>query len=180
MNSFPQQCLTPVQQHTPLVQITILAVLVLGACANDTQKRRLNEPVVESATPASADSGRPELPPDDSGGAFSSVADSGDDIPVLEQALADADVGGLVGDDCGSNEDCLSGVCWNYTDVDPTCVGRMCSMPCDDSAQCVEAARAIQQRRAGEWFVYQTDKSHYASCRDVCDFSFVFAHFACQ
>jgi hypothetical protein len=84
------------------------------------------------------DDGTPSPPP----------VNSEEEIPLMEQSLGDANVGGLVGDDCGANDQCQSGVCWDYADIDPTCVGRMCSMPCGEDAQCVEAAREIQQRRA--------------------------------
>lgn len=106
--------------------------------------------------------------------------DVGMPTPGSEQTVGGADAGGLVGDDCYLDEDCRSGVCWDYSEVDPACIGRMCSMPCNDNVQCVEAARAIRERRAGERLVADVDRSHYAACREVCDFSFVFVNFACQ
>jgi hypothetical protein len=109
--------------------------------------------------------------------------DSGSDdgaVSCTVRSHGDAASGGLVGDDCYSDDACCSGVCWDYSAFDSACVGRMCSVPCIDNAECVAAAREIRKRREGDWIVSQVDRSKYATCRDVCDFSFVFGNFACQ
>ncbi len=47
-----------------------------------------------------------------------------------------------IGEDCTSDEDCASGVCWDFSDYDKACFGAVCSATCKSSDECAEAFEA--------------------------------------
>lgn len=44
-----------------------------------------------------------------------------------------------VGEECTSDADCMTGVCWDFSDYDPLCFGTACSVSCVSDVECVEA-----------------------------------------
>lgn len=51
-----------------------------------------------------------------------------------------ASVGPLeVGDDCNADNECMTGVCWDFSDYDPACFGAVCSVECENNEDCVQA-----------------------------------------
>lgn len=62
-------------------------------------------------------------------------------------ASDDAPLGG----DCETSDDCGSGVCWDFTDHDPACAGKVCSARCRTDLECIDFAThagAAQPARA--------------------------------
>ncbi len=47
-----------------------------------------------------------------------------------------------VGEDCMSDADCVTGVCWDFNDYDPFCFGSACSVLCQSDADCSAAMAA--------------------------------------
>jgi|GEM_PF-4316625 len=72
------------------------------------------------------------------------VADDDDTTSDDDDATADDDdatAGGLAfGTGCGTDEQCQSGVCWDWADYDPWCGGMICSDRCESDEQCWEWA----------------------------------------
>jgi hypothetical protein len=48
---------------------------------------------------------------------------------------------GATGDECESDSDCASGICWNFSDYDPCCFGTACSDVCRTDADCIALAQ---------------------------------------
>lgn len=44
------------------------------------------------------------------------------------------------GDTCAEDNECSSGVCWDFGDLDPLCGGSGCSMSCTESQDCIDFA----------------------------------------
>lgn len=44
------------------------------------------------------------------------------------------------GEICEEDTDCLSGICWDFSDYDPLCFGKVCSQTCLSDADCQELA----------------------------------------
>jgi hypothetical protein len=72
--------------------------------------------------------------------------DAGVDAFTPTDAATAPDVGprgtGTFGGTCTTGADCASGVCWDFSDSDPLCFGRGCSMTCTTDAECRSAAGA--------------------------------------
>jgi hypothetical protein len=50
--------------------------------------------------------------------------------------------GGPVGGDCTVDDDCPTGLCWDFSEHDPLCGGRVCSIECTTDDHCIDAATA--------------------------------------
>lgn len=46
------------------------------------------------------------------------------------------------GETCMASGDCISGICWDFRDIDPLCGGRVCSESCTMDTECQDIARA--------------------------------------
>ena len=46
---------------------------------------------------------------------------------------------GAIGEDCIADNECSTGVCWDYADYDPFCGGAVCSIACAGDDDCVKA-----------------------------------------
>ena len=68
------------------------------------------------------------------------------DSAVARDAFAATDTGrvgtGTFGGSCTTGADCASGVCWDFSAIDPLCFGRGCSVGCTTDAECRNAATA--------------------------------------
>lgn len=75
-----------------------------------------------------------------------------------------------IGQECDSDAQCGSGVCWDFSERDALCGGTVCSMPCETDVQCEDAARG-----AG------SDNPAAASCDSTgeCDFVGALGSFFC-
>lgn len=47
-----------------------------------------------------------------------------------------------VGEECGSDADCMTNICWDFNDYDPFCFGSACSVSCTTNDECVAAMAA--------------------------------------
>lgn len=48
--------------------------------------------------------------------------------------------GGLgIGETCEDDDECASGVCWDFSDYDKMCGGAVCSTTCKNTDECIEA-----------------------------------------
>jgi hypothetical protein len=50
--------------------------------------------------------------------------------------------GALVGGDCEVDSDCPTRLCWDFEEHDSLCSGKICSIECETSDDCIEAAAA--------------------------------------
>ncbi len=77
----------------------------------------------------------------------SSGSDSGTDTGGSSSSDGGESTAGLgdtpVGQDCMADNDCMSGVCWDFADYDPFCGGAICSVGCKDNQDCVDAFGAV-------------------------------------
>lgn len=72
-----------------------------------------------------------------SGTSESTGTSTGDSTTDNSTSSAETDTGGLpVGDPCGSDQQCATGVCWDFADYDPFCGGTACSDNCKSDQQC--------------------------------------------
>ncbi|MCA9709708.1 MAG: hypothetical protein KDK70_27970 [Myxococcales bacterium] len=44
-----------------------------------------------------------------------------------------------IGEECMQDADCMTGVCWDFSDYDPLCFGTACSLHCVSNMECVAA-----------------------------------------
>ncbi len=114
-----------------MARLTILALLALLLGCPPI----LNNPGGGAGAPAPATGAPPAAPPDhrDPGADDDATGDDDDDDIVDPPLLP-------IGAECTQNQDCISGVCWNFADYDPWCGGAVCSDRCEDTEYCVELA----------------------------------------
>lgn len=69
--------------------------------------------------------------------------DEGTTIGVAETGPVGSSTGTpgplFVGEECNSDADCMTGVCWDFSDYDPLCFGTACSVHCMSDADCFNA-----------------------------------------
>lgn len=61
-------------------------------------------------------------------------------VVTLVTACGGGSGGPPVGDDCEVDSDCVSNVCWDFSDYDPFCQGKVCSASCTIDDDCIEMA----------------------------------------
>ena len=55
-----------------------------------------------------------------------------------------------IGAECEVDEDCVTGVCWDFNDYDPFCGGTACSASCETTEECVAIMTAAGAPFPGE------------------------------
>ncbi|MEM7154483.1 MAG: hypothetical protein AAF799_16670 [Myxococcota bacterium] len=73
---------------------------------------------------------------EDSSGTTMGLEDTG----LAEESSSEGGFGPLeVGESCNDDSECMTGVCWDFSDYDPFCFGTACSVNCASDVQCVNA-----------------------------------------
>lgn len=84
-----------------------------------------------------ADSGTDTGSSSDTAGDSTTAAETGS---TEGEGSTTASVGPLeIGDDCKADNQCMTGVCWDFSDYDPFCFGAVCSIECQNNGDCVQA-----------------------------------------
>ncbi|MEM9454277.1 MAG: hypothetical protein AAGF11_08870 [Myxococcota bacterium] len=47
-----------------------------------------------------------------------------------------------IGEECFADADCMTGVCWDFSNYDPLCFGTACSVNCASNVECINAMAA--------------------------------------
>lgn len=108
----------------------------------------------EGTTTATTDPGTTSGVSDTTAGVDDSTSDSGstgsaeesgttmglEDTGPAEESSSDSGFGPLeIGESCNDDSECMTGVCWDFSDYDPFCFGTACSLNCATDIQCVNA-----------------------------------------